>query len=145
MGSSQKGSEPNAACMELRITRESFRSTRCRCGTKLETIGNSSSFAARLSKIGRGECPRSVSQSHDYTATSCSFIIPAMRGGGQRDLSLRGKIAKPLLEGVGRRGSVAASGLPPKDQDTLESPGSARISPSRLRLHKFKGKARSPP
>lgn len=67
-----------------------------------------------------------VSRSHDYTATSRSFIIPAMRGGRQRDLSLRGKIAKPLFEEVGR--SVAASGLPPKDQDTPESPGSVRIS-----------------
>lgn len=53
-------------------------------------------------EVGRGECPRLVSRSHDYTATSRSFIIPAMRGGRQRDLSLRGKIAKPLFEGVGR-------------------------------------------
>lgn len=77
-------------------------------------------------EVGRRECPRPVSRSHDYTATSRSFIIPAMRGGRQHDLSLRGKIAKPLFEEVGR--SVAASGLPPKDQDTPESPGSLRIS-----------------
>lgn len=52
-------------------------------------------------EVGRGEYPRSVSRSHDYTATSRSFIIPPMRGGGRRDLSLRGKIAKPLFGGRG--------------------------------------------
>lgn len=57
-------------------------------------------LASPRHEIGRGECPP-VSRSHDYTATSRSFIIPAMRGGGRRDLSLRGKIAKPLFEGVG--------------------------------------------
>ena len=55
-------------------------------------------LASPRHEIGRGECPQSVSQSHDYTATSRSFIIPAMRDGGRRDLSLRGKIAKPLFE-----------------------------------------------
>ena len=55
-------------------------------------------LASPRHEVGRGECPQSVSQSHDYTATSRSFIIPAMRGGGRRDLSLRGKIAKPLFE-----------------------------------------------
>lgn len=87
-------------------------------------------------EVGRGEYPRPVSRSHDYTATSRSFIIPPMRAGGRRDLSLRGKIAKPLFGGLagrekgGRGGSAAASGLPPKDQDTPESPGSIQISPS---------------
>lgn len=127
------------------ITRESFLSTKCRRGTKLEAMQSGTHRHLRLAslrhEVGRGECPRSVSQSHDYTATSRSFIILAMRGGGRRDLSLRGKIAKPLFEEVGWGGSVAASGLPPKDQDTRESPGSARISLPRHRLHKFRGGA----
>lgn len=89
-------------------------------------ICGSPSSPVSCHEVGRGECPRLVSRSHDYTATSRSFIIPAMRGGRQRDLSLCGKIAKPLFEGVSP-GSVAASGLPPKDQDTPESPGSVRI------------------
>nr|KAF7410643.1 hypothetical protein H0235_013250 [Vespula pensylvanica] len=41
----------------------------------------------------------------------------AMRHGRVRDLSLRGKIAKPLCGRAGQ--SIAASGRPPKEQDTL--------------------------
>lgn len=63
------------------------------------------------------DLPEQVSQDHDYTETSGSFIIPAMRHGRVRDLSLRGKIAKPLCGRAGQ--SIAASGRPPKEQDTL--------------------------
>lgn len=108
-------------------------------GTKLKTIGNSSSFVAHppCHEVGRRECPRSrcpgamIIQQH---RARLSFRLCA-GGGGQRDLSLRGKIAKPLFEGGRKggggevdRGSVAASGLPPKDQDTPESPGSVQTS-----------------
>jgi len=64
-----------------------------------------------------------------------------MRGGGRRDLSPRGKIAKPLFEGVGRgaysRIWTASKrprhpGIPWLDPD---------LAPPRRRLHK----SRSPP
>lgn len=108
MDSLQKGSERNAACTELRIRAKVSGQQDADAGLNLRQSGTRRHLrlASPCHKVGRGECPRPVSRSHDYTATSRSFIIPAMRGGGRRDLSLRGKIAKPLFEGVGPGGKA---------------------------------------